>query len=277
MSEFSIKPNQFHKSDVPSRHLYVAGAGDALKTPRDAIAKIFAAYGELDESFPDGAGVYFPSGMRFCYVTYKNAESAQMALDDLSKGLPLPELGGSRVFVKFASFTGVLLTAPEPECTSTTDDVFVEGVHVFENFISEEEEREFMDSIGSEDGPWLDTLTRRIQHYGVLFNYKTLMLDYSREIEPMPAFLQPWLNRIHSRLAEIYRNFPLTTASTKHVDESAVPLNPGELYKEPVPFTQLTVNEYFPGQGISAHVGEIPSNCSVFIVAFIYFSFKLCT
>ncbi len=75
--------------------------------------------------------------------------------------------------------------------------------------------------------PWHTDLKRRVQHYGFKYDYKAKRIDRSMYIDPLPA----WAFPIAVRLAtEGY----MTLAD------------------------QLIVNEYQPGQGISAHIDCLP-------------------
>jgi len=73
-------------------------------------------------------------------------------------------------------------------------------------------------------GPWLQTLSRRVQHHGYRYDYRARRVDASVRVEPLPA----WAAELALRL---------------HQDELADELP-----------DQLIVNEYLPGQGISRHV-----------------------
>ncbi len=72
--------------------------------------------------------------------------------------------------------------------------------------------------------PWRNDLKRRVQHYGYLYDYKARQVDRSMYLGPLPAFATP----VAQRLLEC-------SLMTQVPD-------------------QLIVNEYLPGQGITAHV-----------------------
>jgi alkylated DNA repair dioxygenase AlkB len=76
--------------------------------------------------------------------------------------------------------------------------------------------------------PWSDVLKRRVQHYGFQYNYK------SRNLAPAPA---PPIPDLCLQLATDLRG------------RCGVP----GLLANDRQFDQLIVNEYLPGQGISAH------------------------
>jgi hypothetical protein len=208
-------------SEEPSRYLYVAGVGHALGTKVETVQKIFSKYGALDSSHSSGLlfenGVYLPDDTRFCFVCYDDVSSCSNAvreLGGLGKTIPIEELNNSRLFIKYAAIS-LSQGLPEPECVSATDHISVEGVHVIHDFITDDEENSFLSTIGHESGPWLDSMTRRIQHYGVIFNYKTLMLDYSSEAPPIPTIVAPLVDRINRTVQDLYQEHPLTDASTR--------------------------------------------------------------
>lgn len=98
----------------------------------------------------------------------------------------------------------------------------IDGLTYLENFISEELESRLVEQI--DQSPWLSDLKRRVQHYGYKYDYKARAVDESMFIGPLPE----WANDLGKRL----------------VDQRLFPYQPD----------QLIINEYEPGQGISAHV-----------------------
>jgi alkylated DNA repair dioxygenase AlkB len=72
--------------------------------------------------------------------------------------------------------------------------------------------------------PWRADLKRRVQHYGYRYDYKARRVDRSMFLGALPPFAIP----VASKLVEqsLFRQLP----------------------------DQLIVNEYLPGQGITAHV-----------------------
>jgi alkylated DNA repair dioxygenase AlkB len=72
--------------------------------------------------------------------------------------------------------------------------------------------------------PWQDDLKRRVQHYGYKYNYEARTVNHSMYVGPLPPFA---------------------------VDVAQHLMSHGLITEFP---DQLIVNEYQPGQGISAHV-----------------------
>jgi alkylated DNA repair dioxygenase AlkB len=76
--------------------------------------------------------------------------------------------------------------------------------------------------------PWMTDMRRRVQHYGWRYDYTRRTIDPSMYLGPLP----PWAADL---------------AEWLHIND----------YVEAVP-DQVIVNEYEPGQGISAHVDCVP-------------------
>ncbi len=98
----------------------------------------------------------------------------------------------------------------------------ISGMKYLDDFVSAELEAELIELI--ENSRWLDDLKRRVQHYGYKYDYKSRAVDESMFLGPLPQ----WAIAIGSKL----------------VVDGLFAVAPD----------QLIVNEYEPGQGISAHV-----------------------
>lgn len=72
--------------------------------------------------------------------------------------------------------------------------------------------------------PWLDDLKRRVQHYGYRYDYKARRINPSMFVGPLPPFALEVAGRLLEW--ELLHRLP----------------------------DQMIVNEYLPGQGISAHI-----------------------
>ena len=117
----------------------------------------------------------------------------------------------------------------------------VPGLYLHQNFISDQEEQSLLDSLegGIHAAEWEESMSRRVQHYGFPFNYRTLLLDYATETKPFP----PNFAELTSKFIKTYKD---CHHSTSNLDA------PEDMYE--LPLTQLTVNEYLPGQGIRPHI-----------------------
>jgi alkylated DNA repair dioxygenase AlkB len=95
------------------------------------------------------------------------------------------------------------------------------GLELHENFVTEEEEKSLLKSIDRYE--WDTTLKRRTQHYGFKYDYKNRSISKDQYLGPLP----PWNDLVVQRMIE--KDLVKTTPE------------------------QAIVNEYEPGQGISAH------------------------
>lgn len=89
----------------------------------------------------------------------------------------------------------------------------MQGLTEVLEYISKSEEKELIDFIDRQE--WSNALSRRTQHYGYEYTYKT---PDAKETTPIPKEFQKYIKDIDSR------------------------------------FNQVIVNEYVPGQGISPHI-----------------------
>ncbi len=106
------------------------------------------------------------------------------------------------------------------------DEHGVPGLRYRPDLVTPDEERELLAAV--DGAPWSETLKRRVQHYGYRYDYKARAVDREMYLGPLPDWARPTIARMLAK----------------------------ELM--PAPPDQLIVNEYLPGQGISAHVDCIP-------------------
>jgi hypothetical protein len=93
-------------------------------------------------------------------------------------------------------------------------------------YLADSQERELIRSIDA--SPWRTDLQRRVQHYGYAYDYKQRRITAEAKIGPLPD----WLQELALRLV-----------SDKFFTDAP---------------DQAIINEYQPGQGISAHVDCLP-------------------
>ena len=100
------------------------------------------------------------------------------------------------------------------------------GLRYLPRFIGLDEASELMEFIDRQD--WATGLKRRVQHYGWRYDYRAKGVDPESFLGPLPDVF----SKMSRRMSD-------------------------EIGKE-TNFDQVIVNEYVPGQGISAHVDCLP-------------------
>jgi alkylated DNA repair dioxygenase AlkB len=146
------------------------------------------------------------------FLTFRNTEESVSFSELLRKAHPQVKTDYSEP------------NAPHPLLIPKSDDPLTTtlppGLLYFPEFITPEEEAAIVDSLDGGE-PWQDQLHRRVQHFGLAFDYNTKHIgDVQR---PFPA----WADALSLRIAEKLK--------------LALNLN------------QLTCNEYLAGVGISRH------------------------
>lgn len=111
--------------------------------------------------------------------------------------------------------------ATPPSQLSFFPDEWPNGLTYLENYISEDEASRLVQEIDA--APWRTDLKRRVQHYGYRYDYKARQARREDYLGPLPKLFQHLAERL-----------------TAEGHFQAVP-------------DQVIVNEYQPGQGISAH------------------------
>ncbi len=102
----------------------------------------------------------------------------------------------------------------------------ITGLSYIPHYIDKSTEAALLELIDSQ--PWMHDLKRRVQHYGWRYDYKARNVTSDLRIGALPDWLQSY----------------------------AVCLQQGGLFAE-IP-DQVIINEYQPGQGISAHIDCVP-------------------
>ena len=112
---------------------------------------------------------------------------------------------------------------PELEPPGAPD---IPGLSYAPDFVTAEEEVELIAAIDA--APWITELKRRVQHYGYRYDYKARSVTPEAYLGLLPDWLHALVERLTARAVF------------------------------PTPPDQAIVNEYIPGQGISAHVDCVP-------------------
>lgn len=102
----------------------------------------------------------------------------------------------------------------------------VPGLALSPGYLKVDRQKQLLATVDAE--PWRDDLRRRVQHYGYRYDYRRRSVGPDSYLGPLPR----WAQEIAERL----------------VDDTPIERTPD----------QLIVNEYMPGQGISAHIDCVP-------------------
>ena len=102
----------------------------------------------------------------------------------------------------------------------------ITGLTYIPDFITWDEEASLLSEI--DEQPWLHDLKRRVQHYGYKYDYKARAVNEDACLGPLPNWLKGICQRLYKE--HIFPDLP----------------------------DQVIVNEYLPGQGISAHIDCVP-------------------
>ncbi len=102
----------------------------------------------------------------------------------------------------------------------------VPGLSIIPDFVTAEEAGDLVSF--ADQQTWRNDLKRRVQHYGYRYDYKARRVTADLALGPLPVALQ--------KLAQLLYDL--------HV------------FQEPP--DQVIINEYLPGQGISAHIDCVP-------------------
>ena len=102
----------------------------------------------------------------------------------------------------------------------------ISGLNYIPDFIDSATESALIKTI--DDQPWITELKRRVQHYGWRYDYKARSVTNDLRIGALPDWLQSYAMRLQQ--AGLFNEMP----------------------------DQIIINEYQPGQGISAHIDCVP-------------------
>jgi len=105
-------------------------------------------------------------------------------------------------------------------------EINISGLTYVPDFITPAEHEFLLSQI--DQHPWLTDLKRRVQHYGYKYDYKARTVGNDAYLGLLPIWLSSLSKKLH--------------------DDGIFPSAPD----------QVIVNEYIPGQGISAHIDCVP-------------------
>jgi len=98
----------------------------------------------------------------------------------------------------------------------------IDGLEIHAEFLAGQDADALLSFVEAQ--PWLSDLTRRVQHYGWKYDYRKRMIDSDSYLGELP----PHFEKLAHRIVQL--------GYMTHVPD------------------QVIVNEYLPGQGITAHI-----------------------
>jgi alkylated DNA repair dioxygenase AlkB len=107
-----------------------------------------------------------------------------------------------------------------------TPQPIISGLTYIADFTDAATEATLIETIDTQ--PWITELKRRVQHYGWRYDYKTRNITSDLRIGALPDWVQTYAVRLQQ--AGLFTGMP----------------------------DQIIINEYQPGQGISAHIDCVP-------------------
>lgn len=183
----------------------------------------------------------FP-GFSHGFIEFQNTQFSERFVENLEtlphnkcrvfmKELEFEGFGESELTSRFAFFFFSRFGREELNITKSSKipdasvKIQIPGLKVFEDFLTKEEEDKILEEVDNQE--WKRLTKRRVQHYGYEFLYGVNRVNPENKLGNIPEFIQPTM---------------------KKLNDICIPLN------QETDLDQLTINEYFPGQGIPPHV-----------------------
>ncbi|RZF38312.1 hypothetical protein LSTR_LSTR016255 [Laodelphax striatellus] len=208
-------------SPEPTKFLMICNAGLVNGFDEGQAVELFSKYGRL-------VSVSMLAGKSFCFVTFSETADARHAFENLNGKWKLEKMLGPIYMIYTTS-----APSSKMECTGRKPN----GLSVLENFITEDEERDLLNSISfhntTHSGNPALLKHRRVKHYGYEFQYSNNNVNIN---EKLPESVPKACDILGEKLKKHGWTNPRW------------------------PPDQLTVNEYQPGQeifvnpGIPAHI-----------------------
>lgn len=222
------------KERSETRFVYVTGLIDNNITAElsDWWNNPYYVYQAMRQVFGTDVEIFLPKKInkrqqriQSCQLGFRSAEEAQDAVqkfqgmvvswelknDNISNSTN-KNINSGELFLDYATVTKKSKAkqqgeyekgeASRPDCTSTTDHVYVPGLVVVENFLTEAEEELLVAILTGPQAPWAPqqsnmsqtgSVKRRVQHYGYVFDYRTADV-LRRDVEEESGRLDPDAN-----------------------------------------------------------------------------------
>ena len=183
------------KSDQPTRHLLAFHFGNGDEEDQE----------RLSAEFPQAKSYIFP-GMSYCCIEFNTPEEATAVMGRATEVSPAYyiEIGDKPMFLIYANITEISdLKVYERKLgfEDSQEEVKIEGYQLHKDWISEEEEREILDWVKTENR-WIKLMDRRTQFYGFsYFSTTSQRIDRNEKLEPIPTQLEALTKRVGLEVA----------------------------------------------------------------------------
>ncbi|XP_011555104.3 alkylated DNA repair protein alkB homolog 8 [Plutella xylostella] len=200
----------------PTKFIVLCNVGQATGLCKEAIHLLL---GEVPHN--DTLPKYIAEkGESHSYLIFSSIQSSEKFYN-INNGKWKPDVKGPPVYMSYVE------NVPNTEIVCQYKDP--QGLHIFSNFISNDEESLFLQLFDSEDDINSSNLKNRyVKHYGYEFRYGSNDVDLS---SPLEEKIPKECDNLWARLRDCGIN----------------------LERKP---DQMTVNKYLPGQGIPTHVDK---------------------
>ena len=216
--------------------------------------------------------------VRHVHIGMRSPKDAQAVLSALQgqvitwEGFTTASLFSDKLFIDFCDMKNKSNTvpvetgAPFPACTSSTEHVVLEGLHLIHDFVSIEEEQVLLAVMLGPHACWAPpqatkshegaSVRRRVQHYGYIFDYATS--DVLRDVvtkpcPPLPGVVEKDVELENYIEANVVNRdgWGLLGGVLERIRQRDID---GTTYSN---INQMTVNEYKKGDGIGSHIDTI--------------------
>ena len=246
-------------SKTPTNKIFVFHFGNGDEEDQRVLLEFWKRFGPIDQ-LP-----LFP-GLNYGYIEYPDIKQAEDLMSSLveKQFLDLEFYGKKRTcFFQYCKLEYSQLDRFKTmEFPNSVYEWDIPGLIIVDEFVSEEEERQLIEYLDSQN--WVKLMNRRVQHYGYEFVYGANNVNKTDKIRGMPSEDSDIFKIVNERLNDTLKGFYIqenneairiydNNKNLVYEDEKLAEnlTNYFEKYGE---FDQCTVNDYQPGQGIPPHV-----------------------
>lgn len=220
------------KDQAPSKHVLLCNAGLVTGFTREDLFALFSPFGVIER-------VLMIPGKSYSFLSFSSVDDSETCVNSLNGSLSLEngtlplylcyveDINGTIYYIKLNCLMQYILIYSDEliEKDNSLTKHWPDGLKLFHDFVSEEEEASLLQSITWDSEPASNLKHRKVKHYGYAFLYETSNIDKQN---PLPGGLPNEMGFLIHRI----------------MDSKVMSVEPD----------QLTCNQYLPGQGIPSHV-----------------------